>query len=99
MSDSPKAVRNRRPLQKPVFILQPFDAANPEHMKGNITITLNKALALELTRFIKESELGENEGHIYAMQGHIGRWFKQRSDEIKKQKETKTEEVRPEGQN
>ena len=99
MSDSPKAVRNRRPLQKPVFILQPFDAANPEHMKGNITITLNKALALELTRFIKESELGENEGHIYAMQGHIGRWFKERSEEIKKQKENKTEEVQPEGQN
>jgi hypothetical protein len=78
-----KTVRNRRPAQKPVFIIQPFDPNNVEHLKGNMTITLNKALAFSLTRFIKESELDESEGYIYAMQGHISRWFNDRSKEIK----------------
>lgn len=99
MSELPKNVRNRRPLQKPVFIIQPFDPANVEHLKGNVTVTLNKALALELIKFIRESELSEGEGHIYAMQANLGRWFKNRADEIKRQKEEKDEGVLPEGQN
>lgn len=94
MSDA-KTSRPRRPLQKPVFIIQDFDPTNVEHMKGNVPVILNKALALELVKFIRDSELGPNEGHIYAMQGRLGRWYKDRIEHIRKLKaeEAKTEDA------
>lgn len=77
-----KRPRIHRPLQKPVFIIEPFNASNPEHLKGNMNLILNKALAFELCQFIRDSELTQDEGHIYAMQGHINRWFQDRKKEI-----------------
>jgi len=86
MSDS-NGPRPRKSQQKPVFIIEPFDAKNIEHMKGNMTIVLNKRFATDLCRLIRECELNENEGYIYAIQGHIQRWYKERFEEIKKSKE------------
>ena len=86
-----KAPRNRKPLQKPVFIIEPFDANNQEHMKGNIKLVLNKRLATDLCRLIRECELSQEEGYIFAIQGNIQRWYKERYEEIKKQKETHVE--------
>lgn len=94
MSDA-KSSRPRRPLQKPVFIIQDFDPSNPEHMKGNVPVILNKALALELVKFIRDSELGPNEGHIYAMQGRLGRWYKNRIEHIRKLKAEEAKNTLP----
>lgn len=82
-------IRTRKPLQKPVFIINPFDASNTEHMRGNMTLTLNKRFATDLCRLIKECELSEDEGYLFAIQGNIQRWYKQRFDEINKLKEVK----------
>jgi hypothetical protein len=78
--------------QKPVFIIQPFDPSNPEHMRGNMTLVINKAFATSLSKFIGESELSEDEGFIFAMRGNIQRWFKARYSEIKKRKQCSVEE-------
>ena len=91
--ETPKALRTRKPPQKPVFIINPFDANNVEHMKGNVTLTLNKRFASDLCRLIRECELNEEEGYIYAIQGHINRWYKERFEAIKKQKENEVKKV------
>jgi hypothetical protein len=87
MSDT-QTPRSRRVPQKPVFRIEPFDPNNIEHVKGNLPIILNKALALQLAKFIRDSELSEDEGHIYAMQGHISRWYKDRFEALRKMKTT-----------
>ena len=88
MSDTTsKTPRNRKPLQKPVFIIEPFNASDPEHMKGNMKLVLNKRFATDLCRLIRECELSQEEGYLFAIQGNIQRWYKQRYDEIKKLKE------------
>lgn len=83
---SNESVKTTRTPQKPVFIIQPFDPANPEHMKGNMTLVINKAFATSLSRLIGECELSKEEGFLFAMKGNIQRWFKARFDEIKKRK-------------
>lgn len=85
MSDT-QISRSRRTPQKPVFRIEAFDPNNIEHVKGNLPIILNKALALQLAKFIRDSELSEDEGHIYAMQGHISRWYKDRFEALRKMK-------------
>ncbi len=87
MSDPTSNVPNRKPQQKPVFIIEPFNAADPEHMKGNMNLVLNKRFATDLSNFIRESEITENEGHFLAIQGNIQRWYKSRYNHIKKLKE------------
>lgn len=82
-----EVAKTTRTPQKPVFIIQPFDPANPEHMKGNMTLVINKAFATSLSRLIGECELSKEEGFLFAMKGNIQRWFKSRFDEIKKRRE------------
>lgn len=55
---------NHKPIQKPVFIIEPFDSSNVEHMKGNISLVLNKRFALDLCRLIKECDLDKDEGYF-----------------------------------
>lgn len=87
MENIDKGLRTRRVPQKPVFNVQPFDPSNTEHLRGNITIVLNKALALEISKFIRESDLGADEGHIYALQSRICMWYKDRTRAIRSLKD------------
>lgn len=80
--------------QKPVFIESSFDPSNVEHMKGNITITLNKRMATDLCRLLSDCELREDEKHFHALKGHIQRWFNARYNTIKN-KFAKQEDVHP----
>lgn len=80
--------KGKRPYvpQKPVFIVQPFDIKNVEHMRGNVTLTLNKRFAADLCALLRECELGKDEGYIFAMQANLQRWYNDRYSEIKKMK-------------
>lgn len=88
MAETPaEATSPRKVPQKPVFIIQPFDATNQEHMKGNVNLVLNKAFAMSLCKLISDCDLREEEGFLFAMKGNIQRWYKNRFDEIKRQKD------------
>lgn len=91
MTDSVyNAPRNRKPPQKPVFIIDPFDASNSEHMRGNMKLVFNSKFATDLCRLIRECELTKDEGYIYAIQGNIKRWYTDRHKAIMKSKEAET---------
>jgi len=62
----------------PFFLVEEFNATNPEHFSGHLTIKMNPAHAYDLCELIAEIELDPDEGHILAMISQIRRWYKTR---------------------
>lgn len=83
---------SRKP-QSPVFFLEDFNIDNEDHRKGILTLRLNRRHAEDLCRLIRESDLDEGEGHIYAMYKNIRRWYDTRKDNLRKKAEKEAEKT------
>lgn len=75
-----------RTEQKPVFIIEDFDSENADHVKGVVTMKINRHFATDLCRLIDDVDLDEKEKVIYAMRCSLRRWYDKRKENFEKKK-------------
>lgn len=65
---------------KPVFDVERFDQSNIEHIRGNMTVRVNRTMAIEIIKLIDSVELESSEAFLHAFKCHLSNWLNIRKE-------------------
>jgi hypothetical protein len=69
-------------VHKAVFNVERFDQSINEHIHGNLTIKINKAMAIQLIKLIDSVDLEPSESFLHAFKCHLSNWLNIRREII-----------------